>query len=1130
METADTKSKTTPARAQTSSAIGDEALWYKDAVIYELRVGAFSDNAGKGVGNFRGLTERLDYLQDLGITVLWLLPFYPSPARDDGYDIADYTSINPEYGTIQDFKVFLKEAHERGIKVVTELVLNHTSDQHPWFQRARRAPAGSELRDFYVWNSSPEKFRDVRIIFEDFETSNWQWDGIANAYYWHRFFAHQPDLNFDNPLVRKEILKIIDFWMSLGVDGFRLDAVPYLFEREGTGCENLPETHAYLKELRAYVDKHYKNRMLLAEANQWPEDAAAYFGQGDECHMAFHFPVMPRMFMAAQMEDRFPLIDIFEQTPALPDNCQWGLFLRNHDELTLEMVTDEERDYMVRMFASNPRARLNMGIRRRLAPLLGNNRRKIELLNGLLFSLPGTPVLYYGDEIGMGDNIYLGDRNGVRTPMQWSADRNAGFSRANSQRLYLPVVADAEYHYEALNVEAQQANPHSLLWWMKRLIALRKRYKSFGRGTISFLQPDNRKVLAFVRQYQDETILVVANLSRFAQYVELDLAPYKGMHPVELFGQTSFPTIGELPYLLTMASNSFLWFLLEKPAKEIPKPANVTVSQLPMLNRTGSLKTLFDEDADDATKALFLSYIQNRRWFGGKGRRVRALRFTECVPFMLKATGEFVLAFAEIEYFEGDVDTYALPIGIAATNDVKDMREQYPQASIANVRTPGDESDLVLYDAMFNKAFCLSILEAMTRRRTYRGTHGVVQAFRGFALNDLFEKANNIVPSPVKAEQSNTSIVFGDKFIFKLYRKLHNGTNPDLEIGQYLTDKAQFTQIASVAGYFEYQREGLEPVTLGLLQTFVPNQGDAWEYSVDQAEDFLEKMLTKAQDPSTPLATTGKSLALLASQDLPASARDLIGPYIEMARLLGQRTGELHQSLAHEPEDERFTPEPFTTLYQRSLYQSMRNLTSSVFSSFKKRLKELPEEIRPAAEKLIARENKVIAVFQTLTKGRINASRIRIHGDFHLGQVLFTGKDFVIVDFEGEPAVPLSQRKIKRSPFKDVAGMFRSFQYAAQTALSNQISRGIITAEKRPTAEAWADYWVLWTSVAFLKSYLEQVRGSTFLPVNPKELDTLIDVYTMAKVVYELGYELNNRPDWLKIPLEGINRLLGKDS
>ncbi|HZT78791.1 MAG TPA: maltose alpha-D-glucosyltransferase, partial [Gemmataceae bacterium] len=475
---------------------GDDPLWYKDAIIYELHVRAFFDSTGDGVGDFRGLVQKLDYLQDLGVTAVWVLPFYPSPLRDDGYDIADYTGIHPMYGSLGDFQQFLREAHRRGLRVITELVINHTSDQHPWFQRARRAPRGSPERNFYVWSDTTEKYREARIIFKDFESSNWAWDPVAGQFYWHRFYSHQPDLNYDNPAVWKAVEEVFDFWMAMGIDGFRLDAIPYLYEREGTSCENLPETHAYLKALRRHVEEKFPGRMLLAEANQWPEDSVAYFGQGDECNMAFHFPVMPRLFMAIRMEDRFPILDILQQTPPIPETCQWAMFLRNHDELTLEMVTDEDRDYMYGVYAQDPQARINLGIRRRLAPLLQNNRAKIELMNGLLFSLPGTPVIYYGDEIGMGDNIYLGDRNGVRTPMQWSAERNAGFSKANPQKLYLPVIIDPEYHYEAVNVEAQQANPNSLLWWMKRLIALRKRYRAFGRGSLEFLTPDNPKVLA----------------------------------------------------------------------------------------------------------------------------------------------------------------------------------------------------------------------------------------------------------------------------------------------------------------------------------------------------------------------------------------------------------------------------------------------------------------------------------------------------------------------------------------------------------------------------------------------------------------------------------------------------------
>src|SRR5262245_1547080 len=543
-----------------------DSRWYKDAIIYEAHVRAFHDSDGDGFGDFRGLTRKLDYLEDLGVTAVWLLPFYPSPLRDDGYDIADYTSIHPQYGKLDDFKEFLAEAHRRGIRVITELVINHTSDQHPWFQRARLAPKGSPERDFYVWSDTADRYADARIIFKDFEPSNWSWDPVAKQYYWHRFYHHQPDLNYDNTAVWDAIFPLVDFWFGMGVDGVRLDAVPYLYEREGTNCENLPETHAFLKALRAHVDERFPGRMFLAEANQWPEEAVAYFGDADECHMAFHFPVMPRLFMALHQEDRFPILDILDQTPLIPDGCQWCLFLRNHDELTLEMVTDEERDYMYRAYAQDRTARINLGIRHRLAPLLKNDRRRIELMNGLLFSLPGTPVVYYGDEIGMGDNIYLGDRNGVRTPMQWSADRNAGFSRANPQRLYLPIIIDPEYHYEAINVEAQQGNASSLLWWMKRLIALRQQFQAFGRGTIEFLRPDNPRILAFVRRYGEERILVVANLSRFVQYVQLDLSEFKGMVPQELFGRTPFPPIGELPYLLTLGPHSFYWFALTAAA------------------------------------------------------------------------------------------------------------------------------------------------------------------------------------------------------------------------------------------------------------------------------------------------------------------------------------------------------------------------------------------------------------------------------------------------------------------------------------------------------------------------------------------------------------------------------------
>ena len=547
--------------------LSNDEQWYQDAIIYELHVRAFQDGNNDGIGDFRGLTERLDYLQDLGVDCIWLLPFYPSPLRDDGYDIADYYNIHPDYGTLKDFKAFLKEAHRRGLRVISDLVINHTSDQHPWFQAARSNPHGP-YRDYYVWSDTPDKYTDARIIFTDTERSNWTWDAEANAYYWHRFFSHQPDLNFDNPRVRREILRAMNFWLEMGLDGFRVDAVPYLFEREGTNCENLPETHVYLKALRKRIDERYRGRVLLAEANQWPADLMPYFGDGDEFHMAFNFPIMPRMYMAVRREDRTPIIDIVQQTPNIPAGCQWGIFLRNHDELTLEMVTDDERDYMWNEYAKDPRMKLNMGIRRRLAPLLDNGRRRIELLNSLLLSLPGSPIIYYGDELGMGDNIYLGDRNGVRTPMQWSADRNAGFSRADTARLYAPVIVDSAYGFQTINVEAQQRTPSSLLNWMKRLIRMRKRNKVFSRGSINFLHPVNNKVLAYTRDYEGSHVLIVNNLSRFPQPAELDMRHYNGWTPIEMFGDTRFPPIGELPYFITLGPHSFYWFRLEPPQQQ----------------------------------------------------------------------------------------------------------------------------------------------------------------------------------------------------------------------------------------------------------------------------------------------------------------------------------------------------------------------------------------------------------------------------------------------------------------------------------------------------------------------------------------------------------------------------------
>ncbi|MEM3526034.1 MAG: maltose alpha-D-glucosyltransferase, partial [Candidatus Jordarchaeaceae archaeon] len=754
----------------------DDSLWYKDAIIYEVHVKSFFDSNGDGVGDFRGLIEKLDYLKSLGITAVWLLPFYPSPLKDDGYDVANYFEIHPNYGTLQDFKEFLREAHKRGIRVIVELVLNHTSDQHLWFQRARRAKPGSAWRDFYVWSDTPDKYKDAKIIFKDFEASNWTWDSVAKAYYWHRFYSHQPDLNYDNPRVHTAIFRVVDFWLEMGVDGLRLDAAPYLYEREGTTCENLPETFQFIEKLRAHIDSRFKNRILLAEANQWPEDVVAYFGEGNRCHMTFHFPLMTRFFMAVQLEDRLPIIDIIEQTPRIPESCQWALFLRNHDELTLEMVTDEERDYMFRVYASDPNARINLGIRRRLAPLLGNDRRKIELMNVLLFSFPGTPIIYYGDEIGMGDNYYLGDRNGVRTPMQWSSDRNAGFSKANPQKLYLPVIIDSEYHYEVVNVENQERNPHSLLWWIRRLITTRKRFKAFSRGSLEFLYPDNSKVLAFIRKYQNENILVVVNLSRFSQAVELNLSNYVGFVPEDVFSKNKFPVIREASYVITLGPYGFYWFLLQKEKTE-----NVSLSQewiIPKIRVEERWETILEDGMKDKLKEIISNYLKNCYWFGGETLTMQEINICNVIPVSGDSTSAYLLVL-EVNYVEGNTEKYLLPLSFASKEKAKKIIEEFPQGIVASLLIGGEEG--VLYDGVYDEEFCRILLLMIVQEKRIKGEWGELVAYVGKMFRKMLNNKDvSLLASRVmEGKLGNTPIVYGDVFFLKLYRKLGEGKNPE---------------------------------------------------------------------------------------------------------------------------------------------------------------------------------------------------------------------------------------------------------------------------------------------------------------------------------------------------------------
>jgi maltose alpha-D-glucosyltransferase/alpha-amylase len=1102
--------------AEAKSVLDEKLYWYKDAIIYELHIKAFRDGNGDGIGDFTGLLEKLDYLQDLGVTAIWLLPFYPSPQRDDGYDIADYYSINPAYGDIKQFKQFLKEAHNRDLKVITELVINHTSDQHPWFQRARKAPKGSSHRNFYVWTDDPTQYKDVRIIFQDFESSNWMWDPVAQQYYWHRFFNHQPDLNYDNPQVQEEVFKILDYWCSMGVDGFRLDAVPYLFEREGTNGENLPETHAFLKKLRKHIDEKYPGTLLLAEANMWPEDSASYFGDGDECHMNYHFPVMPRMFMALQTEDRYPITDIFDQTPEIPANCQWAIFLRNHDELTLEMVTDEERDYMYKVYVKDPKAKINLGIRHRLAPLMGNNRKKIELLGYLLFSLKGTPVLYYGDEIGMGDNFYLGDRDGVRTPMQWTSDRNAGFSEANPHRLYLPVILDPEYHYEFVNVEMQGRNTSSLLWWTKRIMNKRKQYKAFGRGDMKFITSENAKILSFTRSYEEETILVVVNLSRYTQPAELDLELYKGYVPVEIFSKNKFPTIkADMPYFLTLGGHDCLWFILEKahPESHVPKA-------LPMLE-LDSWKGLLEREVLDALQAKILyTYMQKMRWFGGKGRIVEGILIIKHARIPLQEDLYAVIFLIEVQYSSGLPETYQLPVAFGKGDAASKIAENCPQAVLCRLNIQGEEG--ILYDAIYGLEFQQVVLHKMSHNQSIYLKNSEIDFYASRILKRHIQEHQKVTPKVLSGEQSNSSIIYDNRFFLKFFRKVDRAINPDLEIVQFLTEHAKFKNIPAFVGAIEWKYENAGMV-LGLMQEVIESSTDAWSYMLDRLDDFNERILSQNDTAALP-PLKGDFMNPVSYEEIPAQMKELMeGPVAERARLLGIRTGEMHLALASGVDFPNFKPEPYSLHYQRSLFAGLQSLVRGTFSSQSRNLHKLSPEVRQEAEEVLRMKEEILKVFKNIYKRKIDVVKIRIHGDYHLGQVLFTGKDFYMTDFEGEPARTYSERRLKRSPLRDVAGMIRSFHYAAYGGLllDNQIRKEDIN-RLAPYAEQWYHYM----SGFFMKAYLETVKGSGFIPKSKEDMNTLMTTFLLEKAVYELNYELNNRPDWVVIPLRGIKELV----
>jgi len=1091
----------------------EDPLWFKDAVIYELHIKAFFDSDNNGTGDFTGLIQKLDYLQDLGVNTLWLLPFYPSPMRDDGYDISDYRNIHPEYGTMANFKQFVKEAHRRGLKVITEMVINHTSDQHPWFQAARRAPEGSSKRNYYVWSDTDKKFPETRIIFQDAEKSNWAWDEEAKAYYWHRFFSHQPDLNFNNPQVVKAVIRLMRFWLDQGVDGVRLDAIPYLCVREGTQNENLPETHAVIKQMRAVLDEHYPNRVFLAEVNQWPEDVRDYFSDGNECQMAYHFPLMPRMYMAIAQEDRHPIVDIMRQTPDIPETCQWAIFLRNHDELTLEMVTSEERDYMYQMYVSDPRARVNVGIRRRLAPLMDNEIDKIKLMNSLLLSMPGSPIIYYGDEIGMGDNFFLGDRNGVRTPMQWSPDRNAGFSRADPQRLYLPPIMDPVYGYESVNVEAQLRERASLLNWMQRVLALRKNHQAFGRGKLVFLHPGNRKILAYFRLYEDDIILCVTNLSRAAQAVELDLSAYKGRVPVELMGRSAFPPIGELPYLLTLPGHNYYWFRLAS-GEEVPAwhEEHLLPEELPTLvlfdgwhsffrNRVVSWRMVMaDKVRAQLEEDALPRFVAVQRWYGAKGEMIKRVVITDYAEWV-NADNKWLVALFDIEGRTGEPLSCFLPLALAWENGNEERLHAISPTTVAKVRQQAQVG--IMGDAFADGAFCRAMVQAIGANQTLPCEQGTIrfsptEAFPALA-GDAFTSLSVRPPGTLG---SNTAVVLGEQLFLKGYRHLQIGTHPEFEVGRFLTEVAHFPNTAPLFGVVEYQGSDGNNMTLALLQGYIENQGDGWSYTLNYLGRFLEECRTAA---------------------LPLAAPDQVhAAYLVLIHTLGQRTGELHNALGKTTGDLAFDPEPVTDTDLADWILHVQTEATATLDLLERRKDGFAETARETAQILLAQRNALKDRIQACISGQIKAVKTRYHGDYHLGQVLLTQNDFVFTDFEGEPARPFAERRHKHSPLRDVAGMLRSFNYAAHTALAHATAeRPADLAKFEPLVRDWETE----AGRVFLAAYDEAAPGSG-LSAPDASLRGLLDLFLLEKALYEVRYELDARPDWVAIPLHGILSLL----
>ena len=1080
-----------------STAPMADPLWYKDAVIYELHIKAFCDGSGDGIGDFSGLISKLDHVRDLGVNTIWLLPFYPSPFRDDGYDVADFMAVHPAYGNTADVAQLVRESHRRGLRVITELVVNHTSDQHPWFQAARRSPKGSPERDFYVWSDDPQQYAGTRIIFTDTETSNWTWDAVAGQFFWHRFFSHQPDLNFDNPEVREAVFGVMEFWLDQGVDGFRLDAIPYLIEREGTSNENLRETHQVIKELRRRLDAKYPGKLLLAEANMWPEDVREYFGDDDECHMAYHFPLMPRMYMAIAQEDRHPVVEILAQTPEISPSCQWAIFLRNHDELTLEMVTSKERDYMYSMYAADPRARINLGIRRRLAPLLENDRDRIKLMNSLLLSMPGSPVLYYGDEIGMGDNIFLGDRDGVRTPMQWTSDRNGGFSRADPQALYLPPIQDPVYGFEAVNVEAQSRDASSLLNWTRRMLATRQSTQVFGRGSITLLHPGNRKVLAYLRELGDEVVLCVANLSRAAQPVELDLARYKARVPVEMGGHIAFPPIGDLPYLLTLPAHGFYWFRL---ATDVEPPAwhtdRLPVEDLAVLVLFDGWNSLFRDRVVPwrislASKTLqqfecelLPRFLARQRWFGSSGQRPERARIADHA--VLAQDGrEWLLTLLDTPGPQAAQHCFA-PFALAWEDGDDDRLRQLAAAALAKVRVQARVG--VLADAVFDEAFCGALVQAIGAGRELRMAQGLLR-FKPARDFTAIAGTGALGPLQVQAQARNTTVQLGERLFLKVMRQVQPGVSVEHELGRFLTEVARFDHCAPLAGSVEQVAADGTVSTLALLHAWIPNQGNAWSLAVEHLARQLERLL-------------------------PSGAADtdaaVDGGFLAAAQRLAERTADLHAALARPGSDAAFAPEPLRAADLPPWAAQAQAHASTTLAALQAHQAELPAAQQALAQRVAQAAGHIDATLQRAAAVPTSGVKCRIHGALRLQELVLANNDFVLVDFEGDLSRPIAERRHKQSPLRDVASLLHSFTLARLAALQ----MGAHAEAEQLRREALARSWGAAVRQAFLQAYAQTAAASGLWPSTADfdALQPLLQGFQLDQALQELGCELQRRP------------------